>query len=170
LNCVPPPSSRRGRFARCSAAKTLVQLRDGRKIIGIMRSFDQFANVVLEEAFERIIFGGRFADVPLGLYVIRGENVVLLGQIVRSPQPAVATPLTLQRRARPRRPTTPDARAIVRTPQDEAKEAQTIGTLLTPAPVEELLLEKRDAEEAQKLKASLSRAASRAAQDPWEFE
>jgi hypothetical protein len=26
----------------------LVQLRDGRKVIGILRSFDQFANLVLE--------------------------------------------------------------------------------------------------------------------------
>jgi small nuclear ribonucleoprotein (snRNP)-like protein len=62
----------------------LVQLRDGRKIIGILRSFDQFANVVLEEAVERVIIDKRYADVPLGLYVIRGENVVLLGQIVRA--------------------------------------------------------------------------------------
>ena len=61
----------------------LVQLRDGRKIIGIMRSFDQFANIVLEEAVERLLVGKRFADMPLGIYVIRGENVVLLGQIVR---------------------------------------------------------------------------------------
>lgn len=66
----------------CTAAKTMVQLRDGRKIIGIMRSFDQFANIVLEQAVERIIVNQRYADVPLGLYVIRGENVVLLGQIV----------------------------------------------------------------------------------------
>merc|ERR1712046_418886 len=51
------------------------------KIIGIMRSFDQFANLVLEHAFERVIVEKRFADVPLGLYVIRGENTVLLGQI-----------------------------------------------------------------------------------------
>jgi small nuclear ribonucleoprotein (snRNP)-like protein len=58
-------------------------LRDGRKIIGTMRSFDQFANVVLEHAFERVIVGKKFSDVPLGLYVIRGENVVLLGQLVR---------------------------------------------------------------------------------------
>ena len=110
-----------------------MQLRDGRKIIGIMRSFDQFANVVLEDAVERIIVDKRFADVPLGLYVIRGENVVLLGPI------------------------------------DDAKEAYTTGTLLTEAPVEELLLAKRDLEEAQKVKASLSRAASKAAQqDPWD--
>jgi U6 snRNA-associated Sm-like protein LSm1 len=63
----------------------LVQLRDGRKIIGLLRSFDQFANVVLEEAVERIIYEKQFADVPLGLYVIRGENVVLLGEMVRAP-------------------------------------------------------------------------------------
>jgi len=64
--------------------KLMVVLRDGRKIIGTMRSFDQFANVVIEHAFERVIVGKKFADVPLGLYVIRGENVVLLGQIVSS--------------------------------------------------------------------------------------
>ena len=70
--------------ARVLADKMVVHLRDRRKIFGILRSFDQFANVVLEEAFERVIVGKRYADVPLGLYVIRGENVVLLGQIVRA--------------------------------------------------------------------------------------
>ena len=65
------------------AEKLLLVLRDGRKIIGTMRSFDQFSNIVLEHAEERVVVGKRFADVPLGLYVIRGENVVLLGQIVR---------------------------------------------------------------------------------------
>jgi U6 snRNA-associated Sm-like protein LSm1 len=74
-----------------------VVLRDGRKIIGIMRSFDQFANLVLEHALERVIVGKRFADVPLGLYVIRGENTVLLGQIVSSPA-------FLPRASLPRRP------------------------------------------------------------------
>lgn len=63
--------------------RMLVVLRDGRKIIGLMRSFDQFANIVLEQACERIIIDKRFADVPLGLYVIRGENVVLIGEMVR---------------------------------------------------------------------------------------
>lgn len=49
------------------AERILVVLRDGRKIIGVMRSFDQFANLVLEHAFERLIVGKRFADVPLGV-------------------------------------------------------------------------------------------------------
>ena len=62
----------------------MLVLRDGRKIIGTMRSFDQFSNIVLEHAEERVVVGKRFADVPLGLYVIRGENLVLLGQIVRA--------------------------------------------------------------------------------------
>jgi small nuclear ribonucleoprotein (snRNP)-like protein len=44
---VPPP----GLAIVEELDKTLlVQLRDGRKIIGILRSFDQFANLVLEGA------------------------------------------------------------------------------------------------------------------------
>lgn len=61
--------------------KILVLLRDGRKLLGLLRSFDQFANVVLEGACERIIVGGLYCDIPLGLYVIRGENVVLIGEL-----------------------------------------------------------------------------------------
>ncbi|MCO5605536.1 hypothetical protein L7F22_059719 [Adiantum nelumboides] len=61
--------------------KLLVILRDGRKLIGILRSFDQFANVVIEGAVERIIVGDQYCDVSLGLYIIRGENVVLIGEL-----------------------------------------------------------------------------------------
>ncbi|CAI8589738.1 unnamed protein product [Vicia faba] len=61
--------------------KLLVLLRDGRKLLGLLRSFDQFANVVLEGACERVIVGDLYCDVPLGLYVIRGENVVLIGEL-----------------------------------------------------------------------------------------
>ncbi|KAK1263727.1 hypothetical protein QJS04_geneDACA013520 [Acorus gramineus] len=91
--------------------KLLVLLRDGRKLLGILRSFDQFgrnscsllklyslaiylqtvlilghlylltANAVLESACERVIVGDLYCDIPLGLYVIRGENVVLIGEL-----------------------------------------------------------------------------------------
>ena len=61
--------------------KILVVLRDGSKIIGFLRSFDQFANIVLENAAERIIVGSSYSDIPLGLYIVRGENVVLMGEI-----------------------------------------------------------------------------------------
>eukprot|EP01027_Heterolobosea_sp_BB2_P025515 GEZU01039161.1.p1 GENE.GEZU01039161.1~~GEZU01039161.1.p1 ORF type:complete len:145 (-),score=26.28 GEZU01039161.1:22-456(-) len=61
--------------------KILVMLRDGRKLLGILRSFDQFANIVLEECTERICVGSYYNDLTLGLYIIRGENVVFLGDV-----------------------------------------------------------------------------------------
>ncbi|XP_047342295.1 sm-like protein LSM1B [Impatiens glandulifera] len=61
--------------------KLIVLLRDGRKLMGILRSFDQFANAVLEGACERVIVGDIYCDIPLGLYIIRGENVVLIGEM-----------------------------------------------------------------------------------------
>lgn len=69
----------------------LVQLRDGRKIIGTLRSFDQFANLVLSDSKERIIVGEQYAEIPLGLHVVRGENVVLLGELdaAREPPPGL---------------------------------------------------------------------------------
>ena len=99
------------------AEKLIVVLRDGRKIIGVMRSFDQFANIVLEHAEERVIVGKRFADVPLGLYVLRGENVVLLGQIVR-PLPHARVAARCPTRAWP--PAAPRARVLARAPSHTA--------------------------------------------------
>ena len=40
------------------------------------------ANAVLEGACERVIVGDLYCDIPLGLYVIRGENVVLIGELL----------------------------------------------------------------------------------------
>lgn len=37
--------------------------------------------MVLEQTYERHIVAERFADEPLGLYVVRGENLVLMGEI-----------------------------------------------------------------------------------------
>lgn len=92
--------------------KLMVILRDGRKLIGILRSFDQFgmskvhvctsgkeaskangymgmvweklslANLVLQDTIERIYVGNCYGDIPRGIFLIRGENVVLLGEIV----------------------------------------------------------------------------------------
>jgi hypothetical protein len=47
------------------------------------------ANVVLEQAIERIMVGELYCDLPLGLYIIRGENVVLIGELVRAQNPDV---------------------------------------------------------------------------------
>ena len=61
--------------------KVLIQLRDGRKLIGILRSFDQFANIVLTETVERFYLGDRYGDVKLGLFLLKGETIVLLGEV-----------------------------------------------------------------------------------------
>ena len=63
------------------AERVLVVLRDGRHLVGLMRSFDQFSNFVLEETAERWYVGDMYGDVRLGLYVLRGENVVMLGEL-----------------------------------------------------------------------------------------
>ncbi|XP_019248888.1 PREDICTED: sm-like protein LSM1B [Nicotiana attenuata] len=60
--------------------KILILLRDGRKLLGMFHSFDQYANIVLEGTSERVMVGNLYCDIPLGLYVIRGENVVLIGE------------------------------------------------------------------------------------------
>lgn len=82
----------------------LVVLRDGRKLLGVLRSYDQFgelvgqttfiwtyitwtcvppiANLVLEDTVERVHQGAVYAEVRQGVFLIRGENVVLLGEIV----------------------------------------------------------------------------------------
>lgn len=62
--------------------KLMVYLRDGRTLIGYLRSVDQFANLVLHRTIERIHVGNRYGDIERGVFVIRGENVVLLGEIV----------------------------------------------------------------------------------------
>ncbi|KAA6415137.1 MAG: small nuclear ribonucleo (LSM1) [Lasallia pustulata] len=61
--------------------KLMLVLRDGRKLIGVLRSWDQFANLVLQDAIERIFVQDVYADVPRGVFLVRGENVLLLGEI-----------------------------------------------------------------------------------------
>ncbi|KAK9465589.1 hypothetical protein V1512DRAFT_42882 [Lipomyces arxii] len=65
----------------CVDKRLLVVLRDGRKLFGILRSFDQYANLVLQETTERIIVDDKYCDMARGVYIIRGENVVLVGEV-----------------------------------------------------------------------------------------
>ena len=96
--------------------KLVLVLRDGRKLLGILRSWDQFANLVLTSTVERLFVvvpttttntastssasthpdpetnapthvdgetGTRtlYCDIPRGTYLVRGENVLLLGEV-----------------------------------------------------------------------------------------
>ncbi|EEB18497.1 lsm1, putative [Pediculus humanus corporis] len=61
--------------------KLMVLLRDGRTLIGYLRSVDQFANLVLHKTIERIHVGKEYGDIYRGVFIVRGENMVLLGEI-----------------------------------------------------------------------------------------
>eukprot|EP00039_Didymoeca_costata_P005685 m.83604 g.83604 ORF g.83604 m.83604 type:complete len:134 (+) comp12930_c0_seq1:200-601(+) len=61
--------------------KMLCVLRDGRKLIGYLRSIDQFANLVLQDTIERVYVAEEYGDIDRGVYLVRGENVVFLGEI-----------------------------------------------------------------------------------------
>ncbi|CAH0488607.1 unnamed protein product [Peronospora effusa] len=61
--------------------QVLMVLRDGRHLVGYLRSFDQYSNIILEDTFERHVSKGLFCDIELGLNIIRGDNIVLLGEL-----------------------------------------------------------------------------------------
>ena len=40
------------------------------------------ANLVLQDTVERIYAGKLYADIQRGIFIVRGENVLLLGEVV----------------------------------------------------------------------------------------
>jgi len=55
---------------------------DGRNIVGYLRGFDQTVNLILDECHERITSQNEAVQqVPLGLYIIRGDNVAIVGEV-----------------------------------------------------------------------------------------
>jgi len=60
--------------------RLFVQLNGNRKVIGILRGYDVFLNVVLDEAVEEKAGGEK---VRLGMVVIRGNSVVMLEALER---------------------------------------------------------------------------------------
>jgi U6 snRNA-associated Sm-like protein LSm8 len=55
---------------------------DGRIIIGTLRGFDQAINIILDDSHERVFSATDGVEqVLLGLYIIRGDNVALIGEI-----------------------------------------------------------------------------------------
>ncbi|KAF4583445.1 hypothetical protein EYR38_002196 [Pleurotus pulmonarius] len=60
----------------------LLILQDGRAIVGIMAGFDQKSNVVLSESKERVYsMEEGVEEIPLGLYLVKGDMIVLIGEI-----------------------------------------------------------------------------------------
>ncbi|XP_065302736.1 U6 snRNA-associated Sm-like protein LSm8 isoform X2 [Dermacentor albipictus] len=50
---------------------------DGRHIVGTLKGFDQTINLILDESHERVYSSDHGVEqVPLGLYIVRGDNVM----------------------------------------------------------------------------------------------
>jgi len=59
----------------------LLVLRDGKHLIGRLTSYDNFGSLVLENSSERKFAGGKYCDVEQGLFLVRGENITLIGEV-----------------------------------------------------------------------------------------
>ena len=57
------------------AEKTILVLNSG--------FFGCTANLVLQDTIERVFVEEVYADIVRGIFLVRGENVLLLGEIVR---------------------------------------------------------------------------------------
>ncbi|OHF01639.1 LSM domain-containing protein [Colletotrichum orchidophilum] len=60
--------------------RLFVQLNGSRKVIGVLRGYDVFLNIVLDEAVEEKEGGEK---VRIGMVVIRGNSVVMLEALER---------------------------------------------------------------------------------------
>ncbi|XP_046339492.1 U6 snRNA-associated Sm-like protein LSm8 [Haliotis rubra] len=55
---------------------------DGRIIVGTLKGFDQTINLILDESHERVFSMSQgMEQVVLGLYIVRGDNVAVIGEI-----------------------------------------------------------------------------------------
>ncbi|KAI9281847.1 hypothetical protein BY458DRAFT_201945 [Sporodiniella umbellata] len=54
---------------------------DGRVLMGVLRGTDQTANVILEKCQERVFSLEGTETIPLGLYIVRGDNICTVGEI-----------------------------------------------------------------------------------------
>jgi len=55
---------------------------DGRNIVGMMKGFDQTVNIMLSDSHERVYCAqAGIEQVALGLYIIRGDNIALIGEL-----------------------------------------------------------------------------------------
>eukprot|EP00040_Diaphanoeca_grandis_P005142 m.31536 g.31536 ORF g.31536 m.31536 type:complete len:93 (+) comp16479_c0_seq1:219-497(+) len=55
---------------------------DGRYIVGTLKGYDQATNLILKKCHERVFSIEVGVElVPLGLYIIRGDNIAVIGEI-----------------------------------------------------------------------------------------
>lgn len=62
--------------------RVLLVLQDGRAIVGVLAGFDQKSNVVVSDCKERVYsLDEGVEEIPLGLYLVKGDMIALIGEI-----------------------------------------------------------------------------------------
>lgn len=64
--------------------KVFLVLYDGRTLVGVLRSFDQFGNLVVHDAQERFYYAEsrEYAESNVeSVVLLRGENLVMMGEL-----------------------------------------------------------------------------------------
>ncbi|EJC99320.1 Sm-like ribonucleo protein [Fomitiporia mediterranea MF3/22] len=62
--------------------RVLLVLQDGRTIVGVLAGFDQRSDIVLSDCVERIYsMEEGVEEVPLGLYLVKGDQILLIGEL-----------------------------------------------------------------------------------------
>jgi len=70
--------------------RVLLILQDGRAIVGVMAGYDQKSNVVLSDSKERVYsIDEGVEEIPLGLYLVKGDQIVLIGELEETVDQAV---------------------------------------------------------------------------------
>ncbi|KAJ1858719.1 U4/U6-U5 snRNP complex subunit lsm8 [Coemansia sp. RSA 1822] len=62
--------------------KVSVIMNDGRIVVGTLRGLDQTTNIIMQNSQERIFSEDEGVEVvDLGLYLIRGDNIAVIGLV-----------------------------------------------------------------------------------------
>ena len=61
--------------------KVLVLTNDTKTFVGTLKSFDQKMNLMLTDCKQRIEDGDDVKEHEIGGYLIRGENIAMLGEV-----------------------------------------------------------------------------------------
>jgi len=62
--------------------RVLLVMHDGRTIVGTLAGSDMKFNVILSDAAERVYsLDEGVEEVPLGLYLVKGEQIVMIGEV-----------------------------------------------------------------------------------------
>jgi len=79
-----------------------VLLRENSCIYGILRSFDQYHNMLLENATEISIFEDEYSEVQSEVTMLRGENVAIIGYAEDKPEIALrkVDPKTISKKSK----------------------------------------------------------------------